>query len=161
MIADFGIRISEHNTMKKRELKEKKKLIKWGIFLFLNSAFRNPHSAIGKRGFTLIETIILIVMAGILLPVIIVPFVTGIKESGKPEMATKAIYLAHEEMEYRMKYNYGQPQLDPTNLAACQTSVPSGYQCQYEILYVNSNNLNDPGWLTPTVNYKRILIQKT
>ena len=50
------------------------------------SEFRNPHSAIGNKGFTLIEIIILIVMAGILLPAIIVPFVAGVKASGKPEM---------------------------------------------------------------------------
>ena len=43
-----------------------------------------------KKGFTLIEIIILIVMAGILLPVIIVPFVTGVKGSGKPEMVTNS-----------------------------------------------------------------------
>ena len=57
------------------------------------SEFRNPHSAIGNKGFTLIEIIVLIVMAGILLPVIVVPFVTGVRGSGKPEMVTRAMYL--------------------------------------------------------------------
>ncbi len=120
------------------------------------------QSAIGNRGFTLIEMIILIVMAGILLPLIITPFVTGIKGSQKPEMATRAIYLAHEEMEYRMKYHYSQsPQLDPTYLTACQTSMPSNYQCQYEILYVPSNDLNASGALSPDTNYKRIRVRVT
>ena len=41
------------------------------------SAFRNPHSAIGNKGFTLIEIIVLVVMAGIIIPVIVVPFATG------------------------------------------------------------------------------------
>jgi len=48
-----------------------------------------------NKGFTLIEIIILIVMAGILLPAIIVPFVSGVKGSGKPEMVTTAMYLGH------------------------------------------------------------------
>jgi type II secretory pathway pseudopilin PulG len=59
-----------------------------------------------SKGFTLIEIIILIVMAGILLPVIVVPFVTGVRGSGKPEMVTKAMYLAHQRMEGLMKYDY-------------------------------------------------------
>ena len=63
-----------------------------------NSEIRNPHSAIGNKGFTLIEIIILIVMAGILLPAIIVPFATSVKGSRKPEMVTTAMYLAHQRM---------------------------------------------------------------
>ena len=99
-------------------------------------------------------------MAGILLPVIIVPFITGVKSSGKPEMATKAMYLAHEEMEYRMKFNYDRSELASTNLTACQTSPPSGYQCQYEILYVTSNDLMVAGSVNPPdTKYKRIRVR--
>jgi type II secretory pathway pseudopilin PulG len=120
----------------------------------------NSELLVKNKGFTLIEIIILIVMAGILLPVIIVPFVTGVKSSGKPEMATKAMYLAHEEMEYRMKYNYGGSQLNPTNFTACQASPPSGYQCQYEILYVTSNDLMVVGSINPPdTKYKRIRVR--
>ena len=60
-----------------------------------------------KKGFTLIEIIVLIVMAGILLPVIVIPFVTAVKNSRQPEMAATAIYLAHQKMEDFMKFNYG------------------------------------------------------
>ncbi|MGA2464734.1 MAG: type II secretion system protein [Thermodesulfobacteriota bacterium] len=52
-----------------------------------------------KKGFTLIEIIVMIVMAGILLPVIVVPFVTGIRGSGNPELVTTAMYLAHQKMD--------------------------------------------------------------
>jgi type II secretory pathway pseudopilin PulG len=176
--------------MKKRELKEKTKFQKWGIFrLFhsaipacagasagrrnpqsafqnwvsfrlFHSAFRIPQSAIGDRGFTLIEIIILIVMAGILLPVIIVPFVTGVKSSGKPEMATKAMYLAHQRMEEFTKFQYADATLNPIGLTA-YAAIPgnSGYEWQWEILYINSNNLNGAGWLNPPVNYKRVLVR--
>ena len=56
------------------------------------------------KGFTLIEIIVLIVMAGIIIPVIVVPFATGIRGSKKPEMVTTAMYLAHHKMEEFMKY---------------------------------------------------------
>src|SRR4030043_2228244 len=133
-----------------------------GLTFEENSELRTPNSEllVKNKGFPLIEIIILIVMAGILLPVIIVPFVTGVKSSGKPEMATKAMYLAHEEMEYRMKYHYGEPQLAPANLTACQTSPPSGYQCQYEILYVASNDLMVVGSVNPPdTKYNRIRVR--
>jgi type II secretory pathway pseudopilin PulG len=70
------------------------------------SAFRNPHSAIDNKGFTLIEILALIVMAGITISAIVVPFTTGIQKSTKPEMAAAAMYFAHKRMEELMKYNY-------------------------------------------------------
>ena len=45
-------------------------------------------------------------MAGILLPAIVVPFATGVRGSGKPEMVTTAMYLAHQKMEELMKFDY-------------------------------------------------------
>ncbi len=67
-----------------------------------------------KKGFTLIEILVLVVLAGIIIPVIVVPFATGIRGSGKPEMVTTAMYLAHQKMEELMKFNYGQaPDLTP------------------------------------------------
>lgn len=110
----------------------------------------------GNKGFTLIEIIILIVMAGILLPAIILPFVTGVKSSGKPEMATKAIYLAHQRMEEFMKFQYTDATLNPTGLTA-YAPIPgnSGYEWQWEIALVD-NNLNAFG---SDVGYKRILVR--
>jgi len=115
-----------------------------------------PQYAIGKRGFTLIEVIILIVMAGILLPTIIIPFVTGIRSSGKPEMATKAIYLAHQKMEEFTKFQYTDATLNPTGLTA-YAAIPgnSGYEWQWEIALVD-NNFGASGL---DIGYKRILVR--
>ncbi len=109
-----------------------------------------------NKGFTLIEIIILIVMAGILIPVIIVPFATGIRSSGKPEMATKAMYLAHQKMEEFMKFQYTNPTLSPTALTV-YAAIPDnpGYEWQWEILLVD-NNFNPSG---SDVGYKRILVR--
>ena len=120
------------------------------------SAFRNPQSAIGDRGFTLIEIIVLIVMAGILLPAIIVPFATGVKGSGKPEMVTRAMYLAQQRMEELMKFNYANAALTPRGFTAFSTGDPN-YPGQDEIVYVNIN-LGTP---SGDVGYKRICVRVT
>ena len=121
------------------------------------SAFRNRQSAMGNRGFTLIEIIVLIVMAGILLPAIIVPFATGIKGSGKPEMVTTAMYLAHQRMEELMKYDYSQPSLNPIALTPLASAPITGYQWQWEIMYVDNNFSNAD--LVTNRGYKRILVR--
>lgn len=107
-----------------------------------------------NKGFTLIEIIILIVLAGILLSAIIVPFATGVKGSGKPEMAATAIYLAHQKMEDFMKFNYSNASLNPTALTPYAASDISNYQWQWEIIYVD-NNFNTSG---SDVGYKRIRV---
>jgi len=113
----------------------------------------NPSSGIKTKGFTLIEIIILIVMAGILLPTIIVPFVAGVKASGKPEMVNTAMYLGHQKMEELMKYQYGNSALNPTGLTSYAATGISGYDWQWEIALVDSN-FNTSG---SDVGYKRIL----
>ena len=126
------------------------------------SAFRNRQSAMGNRGFTLIEIIVLIVMAGILLPAIIVPFATGIKGSGKPEMVTTAMYLAHQRMEELMKYDYSQPSLNPIALTPLASAPITGYQWQWEIYYVEDSSFNVVGDGIQATNhrgYKRILVR--
>jgi hypothetical protein len=112
----------------------------------------------GNKGFTLIEIIILIVLAGIIIPVIVVPFVTGIQMSKKPEMVTTAVYLAHYKMEEFMKYQYLNSALIPTAITSyADISGFSGYQWQWEINYVDSNFLN-PDLVTHR-GYKRILVR--
>jgi type II secretory pathway pseudopilin PulG len=126
------------------------------------SAIRIPQSAIGTKGFTLIEIIILIVMAGILLPAIIVPFVTAVRGSGKPEMATTAMYLAHEKMEEFMKFQYIDAALNPTALTSyADITGFSNYQWQWEILYVDSdfNVVGDGIQPANHRGYKRILVR--
>ncbi len=121
------------------------------------SQLRNPRPAIGDRGFTLLEIIVLIVMAGILLPAIIVPFATGIRGSTKPEIATTAIYLAHYKMEEFMKFNYTNPALNPVALTPYANAPIPNYQWQWEIMYVDSNFAN-PDFVTDR-GYKRIIVR--
>ena len=110
-----------------------------------------------SKGFTLIEMIILIVIAGILLPVIIVPFATGVRGSGKPEVVTTAMYLAHQRMEEMMKYDYGNTALSPTALTAYVPAPIAGYQWQWSRVYVD-NNFQNPDLVTDR-GYKQILVR--
>jgi type II secretory pathway pseudopilin PulG len=116
-----------------------------------------PH----PKGFTLIETVILIVVAGILLPVLVVPFVTSVKKSGKSERVNTAIFLAQQKMEEFTKYDYTNAGLNPTALTPYANADVSNYQWQWERLYVDSNfNVVGDG-IQPSNNrgYKRILVR--
>jgi prepilin-type N-terminal cleavage/methylation domain-containing protein len=113
--------------------------------------------SMNNRGFTLIEIIVLIVMAGILLSAVIVPFATGVKKSGKPEKATTAMYLAHQKMEEFTKFVYTNAALNPIALTSWVNSDISTYQWQWEIYYVDSDFLN-PGLVTDR-GYKRIRVR--
>ncbi|MGA2515293.1 MAG: type II secretion system protein [Thermodesulfobacteriota bacterium] len=91
-----------------------------------------------RRGFTLIEIIVLIVMAGILISAIVVPFTTGIRTSNKPEMVATAMYLAHQKMEELMKFNYCQaPDLTPGTYTLPAPPI-AGYTWQWVISYVTN-----------------------
>ena len=139
--------------MEKTELKENRK----GLAKREYSAIHNPKSSF-ERGFTLIEIIILIVMAGIIIPAVILPFATGIRESNKPEMVATAMYLAHQRMEELMKFNYGRsPELDPTAGFVPFVTGVANYQGEYEIVYVN-NDLSTTA-PSPGVGYKRIIVR--
>jgi type II secretory pathway pseudopilin PulG len=121
-----------------------------------------------QGGFTLIEIIVLIVMAGILIPAIVVPFATGVRRSGKPEMVTKAMYYAHQGMEELMKFDFSKTtELDvavslPTykNCLTVPSGPDSNYSCQYQVLYVTNSNLIN-GFITPTTYYKQIHVRVT
>jgi type II secretory pathway pseudopilin PulG len=123
---------------------------------------RNPKSAF-ERGFTLIEIIVLIVMAGIIIPAIMVPFATGIRGSKKPEMVTKAMYFAHQRMEELMKFDYGAGTTWTTAYADIDPINFPNYQWQWEIVYVPRDNLNAVGQLNQyggiNRGYKRMMVR--
>ena len=109
----------------------------------------------GNRGFTLIEIIILIVLAGILLPAVIVPFATGVKGSGKPEMVNKAMFLAQQKMEEFMKFDYSNAALNAIALTPYSNTDFPNYQWQWSIAYVD-NSFAASG---TDVGYKMILVR--
>jgi len=123
-----------------------------------NSELQTTNSELrtmNHKGFTLIETIVLIVLAGILLPAIIVPFATGIKGSGKPEMVNKAMFLAQQKMEEFMKFDYSNAVLNAIALTPYSNTDFPNYQWQWSIAYVD-NSFAASG---TDVGYKMILVR--
>jgi len=125
-----------------------------------SSIINHQSSIINRDGFTLIEIIIFIVIVGIILPVILVPFTTSIKESLTPEKVAKATCLAQYKMEELTKNKYDlvivTTEEDPSYTYNDITGF-SNYQWRWEISYVNGN-------LVPTdppadVGYKLILVR--
>lgn len=108
-----------------------------------------------KEGFTLVEIIIFIAVAAIILPAIIVPFATSIKESLTPEKVATASYLAQQRMEVFTKNSYAAPELAPTPLTSYTPADVSGYQWQWKISHVDENLADAPG----DVGYKRIWVR--
>ena len=149
------------SEMRKFEFNSKFRLWRFRIG---HSELRTNHSELlfQSKGFTLIEIIVLIVMAGIIIPAIIVPFATGIRGSKKPEMVTTAMYLAHQKMEEFMKYQYQNTALDPTAITG-YAAIPgfTDYYWQWEIYYVDRDlNVVGNGILaTNHRGYKRILVR--
>ena len=123
--------------MRKFEFNSKFRLWRFRIG---HSELRTSNSELSARskGFTLIEIIVLIVMAGIIIPAIVIPFATGIRGSNKPEMVTTAMYLAHQKMEELMKFNYCRaPDLTPGTYNSPAPPV-TGYTWQWVISYVTN-----------------------
>ena len=108
-----------------------------------------------RKGFTLIEVIVLIVIAGIAIAAIIVPFTTGIRQSTKPEMVATAMYLAQLEMEALMQFNYCQPSLATGTTAMAPAPAPfSNYQLGFTISFVT----NTLAASATDVGYKEIVV---
>jgi prepilin-type N-terminal cleavage/methylation domain-containing protein len=119
------------------------------------SSIENPASG---RGFTLIEVIIFLVVAGVIASAIFIPFLTGLKGGMTPEKVIGASYLAQAKMEELAKYTYSNSNLDPVLLTAYvqvdATYFPD-YDWQWEIKYIDEG-LNDSAC---DVGYKQILVR--
>jgi type II secretory pathway pseudopilin PulG len=102
------------------------------------------------------EIIVLIVLAGIIIPAIVVPFTTGIRQSRKPEMVATAMYLAQQKMEALMEFNYCQSSL----VTGTYNTTINGNTVQWTISYVTSA-ANFPTSTTGDVGYKEIVVTVT
>ena len=66
-----------------------------------------------SRGFTLMELIIFIALAGLLIPALMLAFRQGIVGMDIPGQVAEAGFLAQEKLEWFMQFDYGDPQVDP------------------------------------------------
>jgi hypothetical protein len=97
-----------------------------------------------------------IVIAGVIMPAIVVPVINSLRESEKPEIVTTAAYLAQKKMEEFTKFAYDKtPELDTVSLTAYAAAGISGYEWRWQISYVDSD-FNASG---SDVGYKKILVR--
>ncbi len=66
-----------------------------------------------KQGFTLLELIIFIVLAGLLIPALMLAFRQGIVGIDIPSQVAGASFIAQEKLEWFMQFNYESHQVDP------------------------------------------------
>jgi type II secretory pathway pseudopilin PulG len=62
--------------------------------------------SVSSAGFTLLEVIVFLTIAGIVLPLVIAPFVTAINRSGDPEVVITANFLATQKYEALLGAGY-------------------------------------------------------
>jgi type II secretory pathway pseudopilin PulG len=58
-----------------------------------------PLRELNQKGFTLIEVVLIIVMVSIFMASIMLPFISSLRQSDLPEVATIAYFLALEKLE--------------------------------------------------------------
>ena len=121
------------------------------------SCIVNRESCSMNRGFTLIEVIIMIVVAGVFASAIFIPFLTSLRGGMAPERVITASYLAQAKMEEFIKYTYSDNHLDPTPVPPDPyVPVPDfpDYDWRWEITLIDAD-LDVP---LCDVGYKQILV---
>ncbi len=114
------------------------------------------------RGFTLIELIIFIVVAGLFVPLAYIAFSTAMKDSTNPESIITARFLAEKKMEEITKYDFNDIVTNyPPPTITSYTDIPgyTGYQWKWTIGYItysgNPPVISDSGSAT---NYLKVIV---
>jgi prepilin-type N-terminal cleavage/methylation domain-containing protein len=130
-----------------------------------------------KKGFTLIELIIFIVVGAIILPASFVAFTAAIKHFSTPDYYVKARFFAEQKMEELTSNTYNCTCISRVNspLGLCQIGSDR-YDCSvgnnsdipeinwgraWSICYVPANDINSSAQCTTYTTHKRIEITIT
>jgi prepilin-type N-terminal cleavage/methylation domain-containing protein len=106
---------------------------------------------VSKKGFTLIELIIFIVVGAIILPASFVAFTSAIQHFSTPDYYVKARFFAEQKMEELASYSY--IAIPPSN-----SDIPdTNYQRNWTVSLINSS-LSASG---SDVGYKEIAVSVT
>ena len=105
---------------------------------------RMSRLASKSDGFTLVEVVIIIVMVSVFMAAIALPFISSVRESDVPEIATVAYFLALEKLEELAPQTAGSIS-DETPAAA--VSGFTGYTREVLVSDVDCDDLStsDPG----------------
>ncbi len=109
---------------------------------------------LSQKGFTLIETVITLIVLSIAAVGVLSVFTVGIIGSANPLIINQAVQLAQGEMDEVLGERSANG-FDGIN-AACTTTMPSGFGCNRTIIYVNPGSLNTS--VGGPTNYKHITV---
>ena len=115
--------------------------------------FNHESSIVNPKGFTLVEVIIFVVVAGVIASTIFIPFMTSLKGSMFPEKVATATCLSQYKMEEFVVYDSS----PVTPLTDYTSADISGYQWQWDISCVDGN-LENPQYEDDT-KHKLILVR--
>ncbi len=118
----------------------KKFLINMFIINFYKQIKLQEQNSHKIRGFTLIETVIIIVVVGIFMATIVMPFVEGVRETRRPEIVATAHFLAVEKLEELTTTAYASLSDEARAVVAGFTD----YDREVDVAYVDSE-LADTG----------------
>ena len=125
-----------------------------------------------RRGFSLLETIVFIVVAALVIPIFYLLTQPVIKDMMTPTSWIKARFLAERKMEELMAYTYGHPALSVASAGPVAYTDYPDYNVQWAVSYLGCGvgggscvGYTDPSpVLTTTVNdwgYKQIDVTVT
>ena len=107
------------------------------------------------QGFTLIETVIVVVVLGLSLGVLI-PFTVSLRNSAAPVLTQQATSLAQGELDQVIaeKRAGGYAAV----AGACAVPMPTGFACARSRCYVPAANLNDLTACAAVTGYRRVQV---
>jgi MSHA pilin protein MshD len=124
---------------------------------------RNPK----WNGFTLIETVITLVVLSIAAVGVLSVFTIGIKGSADPLIMNQAIQLAQGELDQvfgeKTANGFGAATLATGATVACNSTMLAGFSCNRSICFVPAGNLNavSPCETAAATNYKHVTVTIT
>ena len=113
-------------------------------------------SRTNNSGFTLLELLVFIAIAGLIIPAVLLAFRQSVMELDNPVIETRISGLAREKMEEFLQYDYDDPSL-PFGLGADAVNLGGG---SYNRLWVVLPAQPVPGFPFTFIDtgYKRLLV---
>ena len=105
----------------------------------------------GRDGFTLVEVVLIIVMVSIFMASIMLPFISSLRESDLPEVASIAYFLALEKVEELAPVTTG-------SLSAESRAAVSGYGDYEREVAVEDVNCDDLSTLQTGSNCRKVTV---
>ncbi len=116
-------------------------------------------------GFTLIETIITLVVLSIAAVGVLSVFTTGMRGSANPVVVDQATELAQGELDavigIKNANGFSAAALNTGTGQGCNTAMLTGFNCSLDICYVASGSLDNTGACNTATNYKRVAVTIT